>query len=76
MSCEERTRELAQSVEELQALGAVSQAVSSTLDLQQVLTTVLGHAVELSGMDGGSIFEYDDATGNSTSAPRLVWARM
>ena len=60
---QDRTRELAQSVEELQALGAVSQAVSSTLDLQQVLTTVLEHAVELSGMDGGSIFEYDEATG-------------
>src|SRR5262245_17952186 len=34
-----RTRELAQSVEELQALGEVSQAVNSTLDLQTVLAT-------------------------------------
>src|SRR5262249_22458118 len=34
-----RTRELAQSVEELQALGEVSQAVNSTLDLQTVLST-------------------------------------
>jgi signal transduction histidine kinase len=56
---EERTRELARSVEELRALGDVSQAVSSTLDLQHVLTTVLTHAVQLSGMDGGSIFEYE-----------------
>ena len=46
---QDRTRELARSVEELQALGAVSQAVSSTLDLQQVLDTVLGHAMELAG---------------------------
>ena len=38
---ESRTHELADSVEELQALGVVSQAVSSTLDLQHVLTTVL-----------------------------------
>src|SRR5262249_22294958 len=60
---EDRTRELAQSVDELQALGVVSQAVSSTLDLQQVLTTVLTHAVDLSDMDGGSIFEFDEATG-------------
>ncbi len=60
---QERTRELAQSVDELQALGAVSQTVSSTLDLKDVLDTVLGHAVQLSGMDGGSIFEYDTATG-------------
>jgi GAF domain-containing protein len=60
---QERTRELAQSVEELQALGAVSQAVSSTLDLQKVLTTVLEHALDLSGMDGGAVFEFDELTG-------------
>jgi signal transduction histidine kinase len=56
---EERTRDLARSVQQLQALGEVSQAVSSTLDLQHVLTTVLTHAVQLSGMDGGSIFEFE-----------------
>jgi GAF domain-containing protein len=60
---EARTSELADSVEELQALGVVSQAVSSTLDLQHVLTTVIEHAVELSDMDGGSIFEFDEETG-------------
>jgi signal transduction histidine kinase len=60
---ESRTHELADSVEELQALGVVSQAVSSTLDLQHVLTTVLEHAVDLSDMDGGTIFEFDDASG-------------
>ena len=57
-----RTRELARSVEELQALGEISQAVSSTLDLQQVLTTIVAHAVQLSGTDGGSIYEFDDTT--------------
>jgi GAF domain-containing protein len=36
-----RTRELAQSVEELQALGEVSQAVNSTLDLETVLATIV-----------------------------------
>ena len=40
-----RTRELAQSVEELQALGEVSQAVNSTLDLQTVLSTIVAKAV-------------------------------
>ena len=40
-----RTRELAQSVGELQALGEVSQAVNSTLDLETVLTTIVGRAV-------------------------------
>ncbi|HLH27194.1 MAG TPA: response regulator [Chloroflexota bacterium] len=56
-----RTRELARSVEELQALGAVSQAVNSTLDLQAVLTTIVAHAVQLSGTEGGAIYEYDEA---------------
>src|SRR5215468_6351598 len=37
---EARTRELAQSVGELRALGEVGQAVSSTLDLQTVLSTI------------------------------------
>src|SRR5262245_60857865 len=35
-----RTRELACSVEELRALGEVSQAVNSTLDLESVLSTI------------------------------------
>ena len=46
-----RTRELARSVEELRALGAVSQAVNSSLDLQQVLTTIVAHADGLSGTE-------------------------
>jgi len=55
-----RTRELDRSVEELKALGEVGQAVSSTLDLQKVLTTIVAHAVELSGTDGGAIYEFDE----------------
>jgi signal transduction histidine kinase/HAMP domain-containing protein len=58
---EVRTRELARSVEELQALGEVSQAVSSTLDLQKVLATIVAHAVELSGTESGAIYEFDEA---------------
>ena len=57
---EARTRELAQSVGELKALGEVGQAVSSTLDLQTVLSTIVRHAVQLSGTDGGVIYEYDE----------------
>ena len=38
---EVRTRELAQSVAELRALGEVSQAVNSTLDLETVLNTIV-----------------------------------
>jgi signal transduction histidine kinase/HAMP domain-containing protein len=59
---EVRTQELARSVEELQALGEVSQAVSSTLDLQEVLATIVAHAVELSGTESGAIYEFNEAT--------------
>src|SRR4029453_6217840 len=44
---EARKRELGRSVGELKALGEVGQAVSSTLDLQTVLSTIVGHAVQL-----------------------------
>jgi GAF domain-containing protein len=60
---QERTRELARSVEELRALGEVGRAVSSTLDLQTVLTTIVSRAVELSGTSGGVIYEHDEVTG-------------
>ena len=57
-----RTQELARSVGELRALGEVGQAVSSTLDLETVLTSIVSHAVQLSGTDGGAIYEYDEAS--------------
>ncbi len=57
-----RTRELGRSVEELKALGDVSRAVSSTLDLETVLSTIVARAVQLSGTSGGIIYEYDEAT--------------
>ena len=58
---ETRTSELARSVGELRALGEVGQAVSSTLELETVLTRIASHAVQLSGADGGAIYEYDEA---------------
>ena len=57
---DERTNELTRSVGELKALGEVSQVVSSTLDLEAVLTRIVSHAVQLSGTDGGAIYEYDE----------------
>ena len=57
-----RTAELTRSVEQLTALGEVSRAVSSTLDLETVLTTIVSRAVELSKLDGGVVFEYEEAT--------------
>jgi signal transduction histidine kinase len=58
-----RTNELAQSVGELQALGEVSQTVNSTLDLETVLTTIVGRAVELSRTDAGAIYVFDEEGG-------------
>jgi GAF domain-containing protein len=55
-----RTRELSQSVDELRALGEVSQAVNSTLDLKTVLTTIVGRAVDLSRTDAGAIYVFDE----------------
>jgi signal transduction histidine kinase/putative methionine-R-sulfoxide reductase with GAF domain len=55
-----RTAELAQSVEELKALGEVGQAVSSTLELETVLTRIASHAVQLTDAAGGAIYEYDE----------------
>src|SRR6202035_2960020 len=55
-----RTAELTRSVGELTALGEVSQTLSSTLDLETVLTTIVSRAVQLSGVEGGVVFEYDN----------------
>jgi signal transduction histidine kinase len=60
---DDRTRELARSVEELSALGEIGQAVNSTLEPETVLTTIINRAVALTGTDGGLISEYDEATG-------------
>jgi signal transduction histidine kinase len=57
---EVRTYELAQSVAELRALGEVSQAVNSTLDLEEVLNTIVTKAVQLSATDAGAIYDYDE----------------
>jgi GAF domain-containing protein len=55
-----RTEALAQSVEELRALGEVSQAVNSTLDVETVLTTIVAKAVQLSTTDGGAIYVFNE----------------
>src|SRR5262245_47337798 len=54
-----RTSELTQSVEELRALGDVTQAVSSTLDLQTLLDTIVAKATQLSGTETGVIYVFD-----------------
>ncbi|MEA3073028.1 MAG: hypothetical protein QOD29_4474 [Alphaproteobacteria bacterium] len=58
----QRTAELAQSVQELRALGDVSQAVNSTIDLETVLSTIVTKAVQLSGTEAGTIYVFDEAS--------------
>jgi nitrate/nitrite-specific signal transduction histidine kinase len=55
----ERTAELAQSVGELRALGDVSQAVNSTIDLETVLSTIVAKATQLSNTEAGAIYVFD-----------------
>ncbi len=60
---QQRTEALTQSVSQLTALGEVGQAISSTLDLDTVLKTIVTRAVQLAGLDGGVIYEYDERRG-------------
>lgn len=57
-----RTKELARSIDELKALEEISRTVSSTLDIETVLIHIVQHAVQLSGTDTGTIYEYDNET--------------
>jgi signal transduction histidine kinase len=56
---QERTRELQLSLDEVGALSEISRAVSSSLNLQEVLNTVAAHAVNLSKSDGCGVFEFN-----------------
>ena len=56
----QRTDDLGRSVDELRALGEVSQAVNSTLDLETVLYTIVAKAAQLSGTEAGAIYVFDD----------------
>ena len=54
-----RTAELTRSVDELTALGDVGRALSSTLNLEAVLQTIVTRATQLTEMAGCVIWEYD-----------------
>ena len=56
----QRTNELSRSVGEQRALGEVSQAVNSTLNLETVLSTIVAKAVQLSGTGAGAIYVFDN----------------
>ena len=61
-SLEARGTELASKVEQLEALREVGDAVSSSLDPDAVLDSIVSNAVRLTATDGGSIMEYDERT--------------
>lgn len=56
---QDRTRDLAQSVRELKALEEIGRALASSLELKEVLATILMRAVELTEADGGAIYSFD-----------------
>ena len=68
----QRTAELAQSVEELRALGDVSQAVNSTIDLETVLSTIVAKATQLSGTEAGDNLRVRRKK-SGISAARNLW---
>jgi signal transduction histidine kinase/methyl-accepting chemotaxis protein len=59
----ERRLELERSVRELEALGEVSQAVNSTLELEVVLETIASHAMALAAADAAIFWSWDEAAG-------------
>jgi signal transduction histidine kinase len=76
----DRTRDLAQSVRELKAIEEVGRALAASLDLKDVLATILSRSVELAGADGGAIYRFDPLRSSFTLAeahgldPNLVAA--
>ena len=59
-SLAQREQGLRESVAELRALGEVTQAVNSSVDLETVLTTIVAKATQLSGTEAGAIYVLDD----------------
>jgi signal transduction histidine kinase/HAMP domain-containing protein len=53
-------KELRETLAQFEALRGVGRAVGSTLDLQTVLSIVVGRAVEFSRAQAGMIYEYDE----------------
>jgi GAF domain-containing protein len=56
-----RTAELSRSLEELQAVAEVGRTISSTLNLDVVLDSIVSRATQLTETEVGGIYEYDSA---------------
>jgi signal transduction histidine kinase/DNA-binding response OmpR family regulator/HAMP domain-containing protein len=54
---EDRTTELREALGDVEALGEIIRSVSASLDVQQVLDKIVGHAVTLSASEACGIFE-------------------
>lgn len=67
----ERTRDLAQSINELKVLEEVGRAVASSLDLNAVLPTVAARALEITHADAVLIYGYD-ATSRSFNLTQSI----
>jgi signal transduction histidine kinase len=61
-SLAQREQVLRESVAELRALGEVTQAVNSSVNLETVLTTIVAKATQLSHTEAGAIYVFDDAS--------------
>jgi GAF domain-containing protein len=68
-----RTRELSQSIGELRALGEVTQAVNSSVDLQTVLSTICAKATQLSNTEAGAIMCLMSLARNSAYVRPMGW---
>jgi signal transduction histidine kinase len=69
----ERTAELGQSVEELKMLSDVGQAVSSTLDLRAVLSTILTASLGVTQANAGAVFHYRRADRSFRFVEAVGW---
>ncbi|MGE5089618.1 MAG: response regulator [Candidatus Levyibacteriota bacterium] len=52
--------QLTTSVKQLTALGEVGRAISSSLDMETVFKTIVSRAAQLTGLDSGAMYEYDE----------------
>ncbi|HEX4893312.1 MAG TPA: GAF domain-containing protein, partial [Hyphomicrobiaceae bacterium] len=60
---QERSNELSRSLDELRSLSDVGRVVSSSLDMREVLETVLKNACRMTYTSGGTVYVYDKASG-------------
>jgi signal transduction histidine kinase len=71
-----RTEELGSSVAELKMLSEVGQAVSSTLDLKAVLSTILNASLGVTWANAGAVFRYSRAERAFRLVEAVGWDEM